>query len=462
MWTPVLDGAAPTLGGRLLDALGRDIAAGILPAGTKLPTHRDLAHALGIGIGTVTAAYAEAARRGLVEARVGSGTFIASGIASGHRPMAAAARIALSHNVSPLAPAQRRFAAALARVQKRADLLDHLGYAPAAGLPAHREAARNWLTRTGGPLDIDPHRLIVTSGGQNAMALTVLALCRPGDTILVEAATYFGVRTLAEHAGCKVVGVAMDEQGLLPDALDRAARANEQSGARLVYTMPSLQNPTGRIASPGRRRAIAEVARKRDLLIVEDDVYGALLLGDAPPPLADFAPERTIYINGLSKTIAPGLRTGYLLAPDAAIFDRIIAVVRALNYAPPPIGSMIATQWIEDGTADEIVIEMAAEIAARTTMARARLGAAVAAADARCPHLWLELPELDAERLVSRAARNDVDLTPPGAPVVDAASISGVRLCVGSPSSRAELSAGLDVVANILSGSQQGDALGIV
>lgn len=443
MWTPDLDVEGDSLVKRLVNAMAQDIAAGRLKPGAKLPPHRELAQRMGLGIGTVTGAYSMAARRGLIEARVGSGSFVATPPAAPQDE----AMIALSHNIPPLLPAERRMAKTLPGLLGRAELLDALGYAPAAGLPVHRRAAAAWLLRHGRPDGVDVERLILTTGAQQAMALAFAVLCRPGDTVLVEGATFFGVRTLAQQAGYRMQGVAMDAEGLLPEALDRAASA----GARVLYTIPTLQNPTGSIMSPDRRRAIAEVARRRDLWIIEDDVYGAFVEGEAPPPLASFAPERTFYLSGLSKTVAPGLRVGFLEAPDAAWFDRLIAAIRAQSYAPPTMGAVIAAQWIEDGTADDIVGEIGAEVAARTAMARARLGDRLAPVhSARCPHLWLPMPELDGERLVARAMRAGVQLTPASALLCGPADMAGVRLCVGAPRSRDRLETALTRLAGIL------------
>ena len=455
IWTPSLQDDAETVSGRLLAALRRDIEAGTLPPGTKLPPHRDLAHRLGVGIGTVTSVYGEAARQGLLIATVGRGSFVAD------RPVAAGGQgpIDLARNLPPLASTQRRLAGTLAKLTKRHDLNACLDYAPPAGVEAHRRIAAGWLRRIGGPAEVRADRLIITSGGQQAMMLAIDSLCRPGDTIMTEAATYFGVRSIAQAGGYRTLGLAMDEEGLLPEALERAAA----DGARLLYTLPTLQNPTGRIMSAGRRAEIAAIARKYQLWIVEDDLYSAFALGNAPPPLTAYAPERCFYINAASKALAPGLRTGFLLVPDDAAMDRVLRLIRARVYSPPALGPMIACQWIEDGSADEIVAETQAEMIARHRLATERLGAAMSVpADPRCPHIWLPMPELEAERMVARAMRAGVELTPPSAPLVDPASISGVRLCLGVAADRAQLAVALDRVAHALDASRAEPAAAVI
>ena len=456
MWTPVLRDDAETVSGRLLAALRRDIDEGRLPPGTKLPPHRDLAHRLGIGIGTVTSAYGEAARQGLLTATVGRGSFVAD---NSFPPRGSEGPIDLARNLPPLASTQRRFAATLAKLARRSDLAQYLDYAPPAGIEAHRGICANWLRRIGGPKDVRADHLVITAGGQQAMALAFDTLCRPGDVIMAEAATYFGVRSIAQAGGYRTLGLAMDEQGLLPEALERAAA----EGARVLYTLPTLQNPTGRIMGEQRRADIAAIARRYQLWIVEDDLYSAFATGTAPPPIASYAPERSFYINASSKALAPGLRTGFLVVPDEVHLDRVLRLIRARVYSPAMMGAMITCQWIEDGSADEIIAETGAEMRLRAQMAAERLGDAISPpADPRCPHLWLPMPELEAERMVARAMRAGVELTPPSAPLLDPSALSGVRLCLGVAADRAQLSLALDRVAGALDAERTEPAAAVI
>ena len=198
------------------------------------------------------------------------------------------------------------------------------------------------------------------------------------------------------------------------------------------------------------------VARKHDLWLVEDDIYAVYAGANHPPPLAVLAPERTFHVSGVSKSLAPGLRAGYLVTPSGEPLERVLRAVRALAYAPPAFGGLIATQWIEDGTADAIVAEVVAEMTARMALARRILGAAMEPpASVSSPHVWLPMGELDAERLAGRALRGGVEVTPPSAPVVEPGLSSGVRLCLGAARDRAELDRGLRVVAAALTGADE-------
>ena len=441
---PELPGDPTPIYQRIIAALEQDVRAGTLAPDTRLPTHRDLAALLGVGVGTVTKAYAEAEARGLVTARVGRGSFVAP-LAVG-RPRPAGEPINFSRNFPPRGPATARLPDTMTKLRRRPDLLDHLDYAPPAGFEAHRRAGADWLMRTSGWANLDWRRLICCGGSQQAMSLALGAVCAAGDIIAAEQSTYWGMKALAAQIGCPLHGVEMDGEGILPEALDRAA----QAGARALYVIPTLQNPTGRIMGAERRAQVVEIARARDLWIIEDDLYAAYAQGLGIIPLAQLAPERTFHVSGLSKTIAPGLRAGYLIPPQGEMFDRVIRAVRGLYYAPSSFGDLIAVQWIEDGTADTILAEVLAKMRERTALALGMLGAhAAPPAGPNVMHLWLPMSEPAAERAAARALRAGVEITPPSAPLIDGAD-TGLRLCLGGPPDRASLEAGLKAVVEAL------------
>ncbi len=450
-WLPSLDKSpSRSLQARLLAALARDIDQGRLLPGTRLPPQRELAWRLGISLGTVTKVYAEAERRGLVDAHVGRGSFIAGGeSALGAEPTL----IDLGLNLPPPGIAAAQLDEALARLRRRKERSELIAYAPPLGFERHRRIAAAGLSALGLGA-VDWRDLVITGGAQHAMGLAFAALAKPGDTMLVEAATYHGVKSLAEHGGYRLKGLAMDGEGLLPAALDAAARP----GA-VLYTMPTLQNPTARSMGRERRAAITEIARRRELWIVEDDIYGALAPpGRALPPLARLLPERCLYVNSVSKLLVPGLRTGFLVLPRGAtaLRDRIARAIQATAIAVPALGPAIATQWLEDGTAAQMIEATRREAAARLALAREILGPARVAADAPPTlHLWLDLSELEAERVAGRALRDGVAVTPPNAPIVDGALISGLRVCIGAAADRATLRRALEVLAAALAASAE-------
>lgn len=447
-WRPKLSAARSTpLYRRLVEAMSADIEAGNLAPGARLPAQRDLAQALSISVGAVTRAYDDAARRGLVSAHVGRGTFVTD---RSRRDAAQDGPIDLSVNTAPIAPANA-MVETIAALRRTTSWAERLGYQPPCGPDIDRRAGAAWLTRTAGFEGVDWRTLICCSGAQNAMAIAFAALCKPGDVILCEAATFSGAKALAAQQGYRLQGVEMDAEGVRPQSLDRAAAA---TGARVFYTLPTLQNPTARTMGRERRADIVKIARARGLWIVEDDVYAPYAHHLGLSPIAASAPERTLYVSSWSKILSPGLRIGYLVAPAGEAFDRCVRAVRALTHSPAGISGAIATNWIESGRADDLARDVCAEAGARTAMALAALkGVADEPQTAMSLHLWLSMPAIDAERAAARSLTAGLRLTSPGAfAVSDGKTASGLRLCIGSAASRATLERALSILKGALKG----------
>jgi DNA-binding transcriptional MocR family regulator len=448
-WLPKLDEGRGAIYARIVSALEKDVRVGSIGGGARLPPQRLLADQLRVSVGTITKAYLEAERRGLIRAHVGRGTFVTD--PGGHRVAGEAERglvVDLAINVVPHQAAARRMLSALSGSKRQSDLLAALAYAPAAGAEAQRRAAVTWLSRIA-RFEADWTLLLVTSGAQQAMSLAFGLLCRPGDTVLCEAATFFGMKTLAEHRGYSLHGVEMDDQGLVPDALDRAAKT---TGATVLYAMPSVQNPTGRTMSAARRQQIAQIVRRRSLWVVEDDTYALF----APQtrqgllPLAQILPERCFYVGSVSKSLAPGLRVGFLHCPAGPHFDAIVRAVQATVYAPTALGGVFFSRWVSDGSAFDIAAAVRTEIERRAAVAKEILGSAFARDIRPAPHFWLQMPELEAERAAGRALRAGVAVTPPSALVVRPDLICGLRVCLGAATDISELTLGLERLRSAL------------
>jgi DNA-binding transcriptional MocR family regulator len=339
--------------------------------------------------------------------------------------------------------------AVLARDAASSSLLD---YAPVDGAEAHRRAVAEWIRRTTQLAELDWQRLILCNGAQHAMHLAVSTLCSPGDVVLCEASTFPGMKAIAALAGIALAGVALDREGIEPEALDRRAAA---TGARILYVTPTLQNPTARTMGMARRQAIVEIARKRDLFIVEDDVYAtyAAAMSDVLP-LASLAPERSFYLGSASKSVAPGLRAGWLLPPSGSDWrERIVARLRASALALPAFGHALFARWVAEGEADAIIDVVRAEMRLRLDAARRVLGGVLEAASAPCAlHVFAPLAPLEAERCFARAMEGGVVLTPPSAVMVDQGSASGLRICLGAAHDMGALTEALRVLADVFAG----------
>ncbi|WP_341705584.1 PLP-dependent aminotransferase family protein, partial [Ferrovibrio sp.] len=294
--------------------------------------------------------------------------------------------IELSHNEPSLPDYDALLRRSLQQVAAKRGLQHLLGYSRTLGDPAHRAAAAQWIGRTG--LAVAPEQLIVTAGAQQALAITINAMAMPNETVMVESLTYGGVHENARLRPVRMEAVAMDEEGLRPDALAAAAK---RTGSRVVLVQPTIHNPTTATMSLQRREDIVAVARRHDLTIIEDDVYG-FLVRERALPLAALAPERTVYIASASKCMAPGLRVGWLAAPPALI-ERFADSLHALSVNNPRLNQEIVRLWIEDGTAAYLVERLREEAATRNAMAGEAFAGLTMRSNPASLHCYLELPE---------------------------------------------------------------------
>jgi DNA-binding transcriptional MocR family regulator len=436
MWTPDLSGRRGPLATALADAIAEGVQTGRLAPGDRLPPQRDLADAIGLSVTTVTRGYAEAERRGLVTGEVGRGTFV--------RPPAFGAMVradeprAIDLSVNTLLPFAHaaELVAGYAALSRRLPADRLMGYQPHHGRAEWRAAAAEWVKAAG--LSPAPEEMLVTAGAQHALAVVFAVICGPGDEVLTEPATYPGMKSVASYLRLRLRAVAVDREGVLPDALERAVASGRP---RALYCMPTLQNPTGAVASLRRRRALAETAARLGLTVVEDDSYGFLVEG--LPSVTSLAPDHSIYVTSMSKSLAPGFRLGFIRAPRAWV-DRLGAAIFATTIMAAPAGAEVAAAWIADGTAARIVRWKRAEVAARSALARRRLKLGPPPGGAASPHVWLPLPEDWTADEYAREARRRGVLVTPGREFATGREIpNAIRICLGVPPDRRTLERGL-------------------
>lgn len=455
-WSPDLSGRDGPRYRAIADALAEDVRGGRLTAGTRLPTQRDLAWQLKMTIGTISRAYAEAERRGLISGEVGRGTYVrrpAGGASSMPGDMLGELRdpdfIDLTVN-RPSAPGEgAAIALALQKLAEEADLCALLDYQAPAGRREDRTAGAALLDLCG--LAATPEQIVVTAGGQHAMACVLAALTQPGDTLAAESLTYPGLRALARLLRLRLVAIAVDEQGLVPDALDAACRLGS---VRALYTMPTLHNPTTATMPAARRQAVAEVAQRHGVALIEDDVYGFLL--DQPPrPLAHYAPQHGIYITSTSKSLVPALRVGFVRAPQAQI-EPIAAAVRATVHSAPPLMARIVAGWVADGTATRLAAEKRSEMRTRNRRAREILTGIEVTGDPAAAHLWLTLPEpWRADDFAAAARQCGVGIVPAAAFAVTRQPPNAVRICLGAQATAEQVERGIARLSTLLATSPE-------
>lgn len=319
------------------------------------------------------------------------------------------------------------FQAVLAEQPERA-----LQYSTTEGEPALRTAVAERFSARGLATGADD--IVITTGSQQALSLLATALIEPGDTVLVENPCYLAALQAFAFAGARVVPVPCDEAGIDPDALDELVALHRP---KLLYTVPTFQNPTGRTIPAERRAAIAGVAARKGLWIVEDDPYGELRFeGERVPWIASYpgAEDRTVLLGSFSKVMAPGLRLGWLRAP-AALLRACIIAKQAADLHTPTVNQLAAARYLADNDLDAHVARVARAYGERRDAMLARLGDALPAGSTWIRpeggmFVWARLPEgYDTAALLPKVVEHEVAYVP-GAPFyAGAPDVATLRMC---------------------------------
>src|SRR5450759_4168562 len=324
------------------------ILSGQLAEGTRLPTERALASALGVNRTTVMNAYNQLASDGLVEGHVGRGTLVKrnhfnylddnfdadgtswiyglptkeseivgpdarllSELASIRDDVISLAAGTPATNLLPAEMLNTIFADSLVRSRQSA-----LGYCPVEGLLSLRRSIAARMRKRG--VAVDTQQILILSGSTQGIGLVGRFLLNPGDEVVVEVPTYLGAIPTFRALNARVIGVPTDNEGMRVDLLESILARHRP---RLIYTQPTFQNPTGAVMSQERRRRLLLLARRYQTPILEDDPYGEIYFeGKQPQPLKALdSSGQVIYLSTYSKTLAPGLRVAWLAAPEPMI-----------------------------------------------------------------------------------------------------------------------------------------------
>lgn len=433
----------------LAQGIAAAIDAGSLRPGQRLPPHRDLAWQLGVSVQTVSRAYEELIRADLISGEVGRGSFVKSGPretievpwfrAPTDRPP-----IDLSM-MTPVALPQIRAAwsESLHRLADRLPDPAMLSFRPRQTMALYGGMAAGWLARCG--MVVPAQRILITNGTTPAMFVALMTVAAPGDMIATEARTCHTLKPAAQALHLRLKGIPGDARGMLPDALEAAARA---SGGRMkaVFLLPSGGGPLAQIMDRDRRAELAAAAARAGLMILESDPTGPMP-PRRPPALSSFAPERSFYFTGLSKSLSPGLRVGFLAMPEdwaEPVLNRHLS----MSWMATPLMVEIAQDWITGGTADALLAAQRAELAARNRMALRHLGPQ-AQGFLHGLHRWLPLPEGADEGAILAAALEHRVALAPGAGFAVLPSGPALRVCLGA-AGMGDLDRALRVVSAIL------------
>lgn len=400
---------APVRYKQLVDALAVDIRSGRLPPGTRLPTHRLLAAQQGLALVTATRVYAELEAMGLVSGETGRGTFVReSALPSGQgidQHATAAGLVDLNFNYPSLPGQAELLREGLRQLAAAGDLDALLRYQPHGGRPHERASVARHLADRG--LSVPADQVLIVNGAQQGLAITVMALLQPGDVVATDALTYSGFKVLAQAHRLELAPIPTSGQGPDLDALERLCSRRR---VRAIYAMPTLHNPLGWVMSASRRRRLVAIARRHGLLIIEDAAY-AFLAEDPSAPLAALAPESTVYVSGLSKSVATGLRVGFVAAPG----DRVPALeraIRATTWNTPGVMTAIACGWIDDGTVERLEAQKRQDATARQKIAAEVFAGLGSVRHPASYFVWLPLAEeRRADQLAAALMRDGVSVS---------------------------------------------------
>lgn len=389
--------------------IATEIADGLRPPGQQLPPIRRYAYEHGLAVSTVARTYAELVRRGVVSGEVGRGSFVR---VAPPKPRLGepdqAQMIDLEFNTTAVQPEDERLlAAAMTQVAGAGHLAFASASASAYGPEQLVSALAEHLSYSG--WKPRPEHLIFAGGARQAIAAALTTLAAPGETIGVEAISYPMVKAIALRSGFRLVPLAMDEEGVRPDAL-RSAVASD--GVRLLYMQPTLHNPLGLTMTTARRREIATALVDGDLTLIEDAVY-SFLHTQAPQPIAALAPDRVILVDSFSKRGFSGLPIGFLAIADGERRQRLAASLRAGAWLASPFSLALLTALLKDGALSGIETRKRSDATRRHAVMRAGLERWSPQGDPRSYHLWLPLPSpWRADAFSAAALRSGIAVTP--------------------------------------------------
>ncbi|MEH7336680.1 PLP-dependent aminotransferase family protein [Neobacillus drentensis] len=356
---------------QIVDYIKEKIANGEWPIGSKIPSQRKLSTWFDVNRSTVITALEELMAVGLIEGKMGKGTFVAnntwtllctspsvdwnehvkSGLlkpsqvtvqeinqAESNINLIQLSKGELSKEVFPLDT--------MKLVMRRiSDKLEAFGYEEPKGFLPLREVLSDYLSTIG--VHVSPSSILIVSGALQALQLISVGLLHRGSTVLLEKPSYLYSLHVFQSAGMKLTGLPIDQHGLLQNSV---SLSNKQRGRSILYTIPCFHNPTGILMSEKRRQELIQVCKKEQLPLIEDDIYRELWIDDPPPPPLKARDKHghVLYLGSLSKTLSPGLRIGWIVGPEPVI-ERLSDIKMQTDYGSGSLSQRVAAEWIKSG-----------------------------------------------------------------------------------------------------------------
>lgn len=431
----------------IADLIAEDVDSGRLQARDRLPPLRDLASAVGINYTTAARAYNEARIRGLIESHPGAGTFV-KGKTVVLSPSRSSYEMTMNMVIEPSIPTLvEEVRDSALSVLARQDLYSMLRYQTFGGNIRAKEAALFWFDQR--LAMAQPDNVLVCPGIQSSLLGLLTQFANSGQLICVESLAYPGIKALSAQLGLTIHSLERDSDGPLVRPFERICK---QGNVGVLYLNPTIHNPTTCTIPQGRREALADVALRYSIPIIEDDAY-TLLSEEKVTPIADLAPELTYYIMGTAKCFGPGLRSAFVHAPSKLHAQRFSGAMRALSVMSSPLIDTLVSNWILDGTEEKMRKAIRNEGIARLQLAEQYLGRQRIASAKGAFHLWLKLPKAsnwNPSELAAQLRAQGVSAVASAAFSTDNNPPNALRLCFGGPVTRDSWEESLQHIADLI------------
>ncbi|MDE7248131.1 MAG: PLP-dependent aminotransferase family protein [Lachnospiraceae bacterium] len=428
--------------------LEADILSGKLPENTKLPPQRELADFLDLNLSTITRAYKLCELKGLLYAVTGRGTFVSPGTSARNTFLEKDGGIIEMGMIKPFYENNHTVRDAARLILDREESIKLFEYSNPLGTDQQIAAARKWLRRIG--VHAGEKNILLSAGAQNALSVILISLFKAGDKIAVDSFTYTNFKELANFLHIQLLAVPGDEYGMSPEGLLAVCKNTEIKG---VYLMPTCSNPTSIFMPQSRRMKLAEIIRRFQLLVIEDDIYSFLsayghILPDTKP-FFSLVPEQTIHICSISKSLCAGLRVAFIAFPDR-YRELLVSGMLGINLKTVSLNSEIIAELIESGEAENIVKQKVLSARKRNRLFQSVFPSPQTDPVTRFFH-WLPLPShLTSEELELLALQKGVHvLGSHRFAMLNENKSSYVRVSVASPDTEDDLKKGLLILKNI-------------
>ncbi len=431
----------------IAELLEQDIQSGKLAGNTKLPPQRELADFLDLNLSTITRAFKICENKGLIYANIGQGTFVSPNAAIPFLHKANNGCVELGI-IRPFYQYNKIVADIAQKTIQRNTSQYLFEFDSISESYKHKQTAIKWLKSF--HIETEPENIMLTAGTQNALTIVFLALFHSGDKILTDSYTYSNFIGLARQLNVQLISVAADEDGMIPDLVEKQCRIMDIKG---IFLMPSCNNPTGTVMSMERKRKIASLIQQYHLILMEDDAYG-FIANDTGEPIQTLIPDNTIYLHSLSKSLSAGLRCAYMVIPDC-LRQTFLETANNVNLKIPLLNAEIISELIASGNAGRIIGQKKRQAKERNRIYKKYFP------DSICPNeysffQWLPLPaHYNGYQLEMQAKDNGIHIFCSDRFTVGKAESTAIRIATCSPDSLQQLETGLKTLKHLLDKNQQ-------